>query len=186
MSDGIVAFLLGLAATIASASAWSDDGSVSLPAHDYVLVDQAASADPARALAIIRDALLRAIVEARLAEPGYPAACSVRSAPDPRRPGARNLSCTPHTESSTERDGILLDAEGRFIQLGIVDFPDSRLYLMEIFVVPELPYPKLHSEQRWTVPRVVLRHPRVPRAWHPAIWSVLGRGVKSSGATVLP
>lgn len=182
---GIVVVLTGLATTPSSVSVGASDGPMRLPPRDYVLVDNAAAAKPARLLATVREALQKAVIEAGLAGPGYPRACHVARAPAPGRSGGYEVTCGTGGDDPAEADGILFDADGRFLQLSVVEFPDSRLYLMEVFVVPRLPYPKLQTEERWTIPRVVVHFPQIPTSWHPRIWRALERGIRSLGVTVL-
>ena len=185
MPATVVTVLTWLVGAVAPLAAAAGDDPVRLPPHDYVVVDPTAAAKPARLLAGVREALLRAITEADLAEPGYPRACHVIRTPDPRRPGWFDVACVADAGDPAQSDGILFDSSGRYLQLSVVDFPDSRPYLMEIFVVPRSSDPRLRTEERWSVPRVAVHFPQVARSWHPEIWSALDRGVRSLGATVL-
>ncbi|MDX1431986.1 MAG: hypothetical protein R3286_06010 [Gammaproteobacteria bacterium] len=156
-----------------------------LPPHDYVVVDRAAAVEPRRLLVRVREALRRAIAETDLPEPGYPAPCHVVATPVAGSPGRSDVTCLTDSPRGTGADGILLDEDGHFLQLSTIDFPDSRLYLMEIWIVPELPYPALGTDERWNIPRVAVHYPQIAATWHPGIWSALEKGVKSLDASVL-
>jgi hypothetical protein len=159
--------------------------SVQLPPRDYVFVDEAAYENPARLLAVVRESIANEIEGAGLALPGYPAPCHITMTPIADEPGRYDVSCETGVDEEGEPDGLLLDGSGRFLQFGIVDFPDSRVYVTVIYAVPRMPYADLRSSARWSLPRVVIRFPHVPPAWYPAFWSLLQRAVEATGAKVL-
>ena len=158
---------------------------VQLPPQDYVFVDAAAAADPARLLAIVRQSIETKIREAGLAEPGYPEACAITRTPIPDQPARYDVTCVPGRRGELEPDGLLLDNSGRFLELGIVDFPDSRLWVMKIYAVPYMPFADLETEAGWSIPRVVVRFPHVDPSWYPRIWPVLKDAITQAEAKEL-
>jgi hypothetical protein len=165
------------------------------PEHVFVAMDEVT--EPSQLLARIRDSLIRAISEADLAPAGYPKPCQITREPDPDRPGGYLVFCIEQPPGLTEPaptepeltdvrpiepDGILFDSEGHHMQLSIVDFADSRVYLTRVYLVPRMPYPELESMARLETPRVVLHTPHIPDHWHPDIWGVIERGLEASGA----
>jgi len=156
-----------------------------LPPHDYAFVATEAISEPSALLEALRQDLVEAVAESGLAPVGYPRPCDVSSAPDPDHKGGFLLSCSDTAVTDGEADGILLDPDGHFLQFSVVTFADSRVYLAEVFLVPRLPYPPLGTDERLTIPRVVLRFPSVPTSWHPRIWSVIQAGIEASGARVV-
>jgi hypothetical protein len=161
------------------------DAAVRLPPRDYVFVDEAAAENPELLLAVVRESIASEIREAGLALSGYPTPCHITMTPIPDEPGRYDMSCETGARDGDEPDGLLLDDDGRFLQFGIVDFPDSRVYVMVIYAVPQMPYADLGNEARWSLPRVVIPFPQVPPAWYPGIWSLLERAVEATGAKVL-
>lgn len=156
-----------------------------LPPHDYAFVATEAISEPLALLQALRQHLIEAVADSGLAPSGYPRPCHVSSAPDPDHKGGSLLSCSDTAATGGEADGILLDPDGHFMQLSVVNFPDSRVYLAEVFLVPRFPYPPIGTDERLTIPRVVLRFPSVPTSWHPKIWSVVQVGIEASGARVV-
>lgn len=155
------------------------------PPHDYAYVATEETSDPAALLRALREHLIAAVADSGLAPAGYPRPCRVASAPDPDHEGGSLLSCSDTAATEKERDGILLDSDGHFLQMSVVAFPDSRVYLAEVFLVPRFPFPPLGTDERLTIPRVVLRFPSIPKSWHPQIWSVIQAGIEATGARVV-
>jgi hypothetical protein len=156
-----------------------------LPPHDYAFVASEAINEPSALLQSLRHHLIEAVADSGLAPAGYPRPCHVSSVPDPDHKGGSLLSCLEGPATEQGGDGILLDPDGHFMQLSVVTFPDSRVYLAEVFLVPRFPDPAIGTDERLTIPRVVLRFPSVPISWHPKIWSVIQAGLEASGARVV-
>ena len=79
---------------------------------------------------------LRAAVASSLAdgvlEDGFPRDCTVREPAD--RGGPFVSECV---EGGPSPDGILLDDEGRFLQLVAIDFTSARFFPLEIYLLPD-------------------------------------------------
>ena len=155
------------------------------PPPNYILAGRAERRDTAKALARVRKYLISAFTKSGLAKAGYPKPCHIVMKPDSSKSGASRVSCEALTGRSDEPDGILFTAEKHFMQLSLIDFPDSRLYLAEVFIVPSVPDPRISSLERFYFPRVALHVPTFPPSWHPIIWRVIQEGVESSGAEVI-
>lgn len=155
---------------------------VELPPHDWVVVAPGDDFGPQDLLAAVRDEMVEAVAASGLAAEGYPKPCLIERRPHPDREGAFLVSCVAATATVPPADGVLLDAAGHHIQLSIVDFPDSRAYLTQVFLVSELPPPDVHTEAGMTTPRVVVHHPYVDRGWHPGIWAAIERAIAGTGA----
>jgi hypothetical protein len=156
-----------------------------LPPHNYILAGRAGSQDTNKALARLRKGLISAFAKSGLVKEGYPKPCHIVTRPDSSKAGASHVSCEVLAGRTDEPDGILFTEEKHFMQLSIIDFPDSRVYLAEVFIVPSLPDPRISSLERYNVPRVALHFPFFPISWHPTIWRVIQEGVESSGAEVV-
>jgi hypothetical protein len=102
--------------------------------------------------------------------------------PDPERPPGWFLVSCVDPAAGTEADGILLGADNHYMALEVVDYPSARAFLMEVYLVPHLPYAPLTTEDRYELPRVVVFHPHISAEWHPAIWRAIERGVAATGA----
>lgn len=81
----------------------------------------------------------------------------------PRRPNivnppARARSWPARPAGSTVEKCVRLGPAG-YIELGIVSFPDSRVYLFEVFPFDRQPRKPLSREAAYSLPRVVVRHP---------------------------
>jgi len=153
-----------------------------LPAHDYVFVATSDVGTPSALLATLRDQLIVTIAESGLAPGGYPRPCSMLS----ERPGGLRLSCRESPAEPAPRTGVLLDPEGHYLELSVVDFPDTRVYLAEVLFVRELPDRRLAGKERYTLPRVVLHLPYISSAWHPRTWTLIGQALERAGTRVLP
>lgn len=180
----VVLAVLGLCAVLWPAPTHGRQQGAGLPAHDYVFIDAAAARDPMRLVARLQQQLQRSFVAAGLSQPGYPRPCySALSKPDSS--GVSQVSCREGARKPSVADGLLLDAEGHFLQFMVVDYPSQREYLMEIFIVSSLTRPKLlSSDARWTLPRVVL----LPYAFtsdDAALQRALRLGVEAAGARAL-
>lgn len=172
-----------LGATVAIAG--QDEAVVPLPPHTWVMTGVVDRPDVESTRGRLRDALLAAVRRSGLAPPGYPRPCRTVTTPDPERRDFFTVDCRESGSSSGDADGVLLTPEGHFLRLSVVDFPDSRAYLTEVYLVPHLPDPRLRSMARYDLPRIVIPFPRVPVAWHPVIWEVLERGLRDVGARAL-
>jgi hypothetical protein len=156
-----------------------------LPPHNYILAGRAESQDTNKALARVRKCLISAFAKSGLVKEGYPKPCHIVTRPDSSKAGASHVSCEVLAGRTDEPDGILFTEEKHFMQLSIIDFPDSRVYLAEVFIVPSLPDPRISSLERYNVPRVALHFPLFPISWHPRIWWLIQEGIESSGAEVV-
>jgi len=156
--------------------------SVPGPHPSWALVRADGGRDASAALELIRESLTTALAATGIAPEGFPRPCTIIREPDPSRPpGWFQVSCVdPGT--GAEADGILLDSENHYMALEVVDYPSARAFLLEVYLVPRLPYPPLATDQRYEVPRVVVFHPLISAEWHPAIWEAIETGVAATGA----
>lgn len=166
------------------AAARLDAATQSVPGpHPYwALVRADRGRDASAALQLIRNSLTAALAATGIAPEGYPRPCTIIREPDPDRPpGWFQVSCVA-SGAGAEADGILLDPENHYMALEVVDYPSARAFLLEVYLVPRLPYPPLATDQRYELPRVVVFHPLISAEWHPAIWEAIERGVAATGA----
>ncbi|MBI1734740.1 MAG: hypothetical protein HYR51_06150 [Candidatus Rokubacteria bacterium] len=179
MNVSVAALVVGLVVT-GCATATGTPVPAGRP-HDFALV-VASESPPAGVLTSVCDSVGRAVASAMPVEPGYPRPCRIRATPDERNPPQQRLTCVEPTSTAVIADGLRLDPDGHFLRFGIVDFPDSRLYLMEVYLVPEWPYPDFATDRRWHLPRVTIHFPVVPAAWFPQILTAIEQGVRAAGA----
>ncbi|NIM52932.1 MAG: hypothetical protein GTO22_27460 [Gemmatimonadales bacterium] len=170
---------LGILPSLASAQ------TVPGPHHSWALVRPDSGASPEAARTLVRDSLIAALGATGIAPDGYPRPCRIVREPDPERPpGWFLVSCEelPGDVAADSADGVVLDPDDHYMALEVIDYPHARAFLLEIYLVPRLPYASLGSDARYSLPRVVLFHPFISDEWHPAIWSAIERGVAATGA----
>lgn len=158
--------------------------SVPGPHPSWALVYADSGLQPLVARTLVRDSLVAALAATDIAPPGYPRPCTIVREPDPERPPGWFLVSCVASDSATgpEADGILLSPDNHYVPLEVVDYPSARAFLLEVYLVPRLPYDPLTTERRHELPRVVVFHPRISAEWHPAIWQAIERGIEATGA----
>jgi hypothetical protein len=161
------------------------DSEEGLP-HDWIAPGDTTIAGANRLLLDLRDHIIRAVADAKFTRPGFPKPCSVEARPDPERPGGATLHCVHQAGTVDTASGILFDADGHFMQLAVLSFPDSRLYLAEIFLVQGRLPPRGWRDERYAAPRVALHEPFLDPTWYPTIWSALRTGIEGTGAQLAP
>jgi len=119
----------------------------SLPHHDFALIIPSSKDD----CSSVRNRLLDNIIEyldaSHILPQGYPKACAITTSPSEDNPSIHVVSCVPITTDNKKASGILLDQEGHFIQFSILTYPDTRIYLFEIYLFERLPKKLQHTSQ---------------------------------------
>lgn len=185
-----LAFLAGIlvAATPSTPFAGSEAGAQSVPGPHpaWALVRPDGGPEALGSLALIRNSLIEALAATGIAPEGYPRACAVTRKPDRDRPPGWFLVSCVDPEAGAEADGVLLDPDNHYMALEVVDVPHARAFLLEVYLIPRLPYPPLETDQRYELPRVVVFHPILSAEWHPTIWRAIEEGIAATGAKQLP
>jgi len=123
----------------------------SLPHHDFALIVPSSQDD----YSTVRDRLLDNIIEyldaSHILQQGYPKACVTATSPSEDNPSIHVISCVLSTPYNGKANGILLDPEGHFIQFSILTYPDTRVYLFEIYLFERLPKRLQHTTQEKSV-----------------------------------
>ncbi|HSB69700.1 MAG TPA: hypothetical protein VLT62_10235 [Candidatus Methylomirabilis sp.] len=151
-------------------------------ARDYSLRVDYATQSYEDALLTVRNRLLEELKTARAFPPGYPKPCRFRVAPL-QGPGA-TPAVTPYRSEITDpgAHGLLLDAEGHYVMLGVLDAPDPRPSLFDIFLVGDSEVLALERSARDTLPRIVVQAPVLGDARYPALVELLAKGLRGAGA----
>lgn len=84
--------------------------------------------------------------------------------------------------ADTQAKGILLDAEGHYVMLGVAKYPDTRPYLFEISLVRLSAGVDLEQAERDTWPRVVVSFLVLGDACCPVLLDLLRQGLRHAGA----
>ena len=134
------------------------------------------------ALVMVRDRLIAALQDVHALPPGFPHPCRFRIDP-PQQPGVVSR-LTPEVSVATDpvANGILLDSEGHYLMLGVADFPDARLHLFVVFLVPDSAGLVLAQADRETLPRIVIGFPVLGGSQYPALLDALRQGLRDAGA----
>lgn len=171
------AFLL----TLCLATAASAAPPAALP-HDYSLRVDYATQSYEDALLTVRNHLLAALETALSFPPGFPTPCRFRVG-SPQGPGA-TPAVTPFRSERADpgAHGILLDAEGHYVMLGVLDAPDLRPSLFDIFLLGDSEALAPDPSARDTLPRIVVQVPDLGNARYPALVELLGKGLRRAGA----
>ena len=150
--------------------------------RDYSLRVDYATQSYEDALLTVRNHLLAELRDARTFPPGYPKPCRFRVA-SLQGPGAAP-AVTPYRSEITDpgAHGLLLDAEGHYVMLGVLDAPDPRPSLFDIFLVGDSEVLALEPSARDTMPRIVVQAPVLGDAQYPALVELLAKGLRGAGA----
>jgi hypothetical protein len=123
----------------------------SLPHHDFALIIPSSQDD----YSSVRNRLLDDIIEyldaSHILRQGYPKACVIATSPSEDNPSIHVISCVLSTPDNGKANGILLDPDGHFIQFSILTYPDTRVYLFEIYLFERLPARLQHTSQEHSV-----------------------------------
>jgi hypothetical protein len=150
--------------------------------HDYSLRVDYATASYEDALLTVRNHLLTALKSAHTFPSGYPKPCRFRFDP-PQEPGATSAVTPYRTETADPgAHGLLLDAEGHYVRLGVLDSPDLHPSLFDIFLVGDSEIPALERSARDTMPRIVVQIPVLGDARYPGLVELLATGLRGAGA----
>ena len=153
--------------------------------HDYSLRVDYATASYEDALVTVRNHLLLALKSAHAFPSGYPKPCRFR-VDLPQGPGATS-AVTPYRAETSDpgAQGILLDAEGHYVRLGVLDSPDLRPSLFDIFLVGDSDIPAPEQSARDTMPRIVVQVPVLGDAQYPGLVELLATGLRGAGAQAI-
>ena len=152
------------------------------PQHDYSLRVDYATQSYEDALLTLRNHLLAALEASRTFPSGYPQPCRFRLGP-PEGPGAAPAVAPYRSEiADPGAHGILLDAEGHYVMLGVLDAPDPRPSLLDIFLAGDPEILPLERSARDTLLRIVVQVPVLGDARYPALVELLANGLRGAGA----
>ncbi len=170
--------LLSLA-TVGSAAAPSS------PPREYTLRVNFATDSYEDALLVVRNHILATLKSLHTFPPGYPKPCRFRFN---TVQGPETIeSVTPYGAALADPGayGILLDAEAHYVMLDVIDYPDTRPHLFEIFLVGDADTPALDPTTRDTVPRIVVQYPALGGAPYPSLVEWLAESLRAAGAQVI-
>lgn len=111
-------------------------------------------------------------------ETGFPRDCTVTE------PEIRTVPFDPEClEGGSMPDGLLLDSTGRFLQFVAIDFPSSRLFLFDVYLVPDAATAAiLTPETLVEYPHVAIPHFEMSEATYQQWLTAVERGIQASGA----
>ena len=171
------AFLLAITfATIGSAAPQSV-----LP-HDYSFRVDFATESYEDALLRVRNNLLAALKSADTFPAGYPTVCRFRFEQRQGLGAASGVRAYGSEIGDPGAQGILLDAEGHYVMLGVLDYPDLRPSLFDIFLIGDPAVAELDRANREMMPRIVVQVPVLGDAQYPALAELLAKGLRGAGA----
>jgi hypothetical protein len=153
----------------------------SLPHHDFALIIPSSQDD----YSFVRDRLLHDIIEyldaSHILPQGYPKACAITTSPSEDNPSIHVISCVLGTLDNGKASGILLDQEGHFIQFSILTYPDTRVYLFEIYLFERLPKRLQHTSQENSV-RIGVHLPWLEDTMYEKLFPALEEAIIRAGA----
>jgi hypothetical protein len=111
-------------------------------------------------------------------ETGFPRDCTVTE------PEAPTVPFDPEClEGGAMPDGLLLDSTGTFLQFVAIDFLSSRLFLFEVYLVPDgATAAILTPEALAEYPHVAIPHFELAEATYQQWLAAVERGIQASGA----
>jgi hypothetical protein len=153
----------------------------SLPHHDFALIIPSSQEDHHS----VRKSLLHDIIEyldaSHILPQGHPKACAITTSPSEDNPSIHVVSCVPLTRDNGKASGILLDPEGHFIQLSILTYPDTRVYLFEIYLFERLPARLQNTSQEHSV-RIGVHLPWLEDTMYEKLFPALEEALIHAGA----
>jgi hypothetical protein len=150
--------------------------------HDYSFHVDFATESYEDALLRVRNNLLAALKTADTFPAGYPKVCRFRFEPRQGLEAASGVRPYGSEMGDPGAQGILLDAEGHYVMLGVLDYPDLRPSLFDIFLVGDPAVAELNQAARETTPRIVVQVPVLGDAQYPALAELLAKGIRGAGA----
>ena len=170
--------LLMLVATVACKTVTSDD-SLRVPVH-YWLASPGDEVSVADAFSRLHTAVTQSL-SGGILEPGYPRACAVTGRPPPTGPFYPEC-----LEDGAPHDGLQLAPSGLFLQFVTLDFPSPRLFLFEVYLVPDSRVAESASfEELSQYPRIAIPSfgPLEPN--YEQVLTAIARGFRTAGASTL-
>ncbi len=153
----------------------------SFPHHDFALIIPSSQDD----YSSVRNRLLHGIIEylnaTHMLPQGYPKACMTAASPSEDNPSIHVISCVLITPDNGNANGILLDPEGHFIQFSILTYPDTRVYLFEIYLFERLPATLQHTSQEKSV-RIGVHLPWLEDTMYDTLFPALEEALIHAGA----
>ena len=153
----------------------------SLPHHDFALITPSSQDDYSPIRTKLLDDIIKYLNSSHVLPPGYPKACTTAASPSEDNPSIHIISCIPGTIEDGKDDGILLDAAGHFIQFSILTYPDTRVYLFEIYLTEQLPAKFQRSSQEKSV-RIGVHLPLLEDTMYDTLLPVLEEALIHAGA----
>ena len=123
----------------------------SLPHHDFALIIPSSQNDYSSVLNRLLDDIIEYLDTSHKLQQGYPKACVTATSPSEDNQSIHVISCVPGAPDKGGENGILLDQEGHFIQFSLLTYPDTRVYLFEIYLLEHLPKKIHHTSQEKSV-----------------------------------
>ncbi len=154
------AALVVAASMMATTGTAQEDASRPLPPHDYSLVVPGGGHRAATGLARVEQGLYAALADSKALRDGFPEAGVVVRRPSGTDGQVVRGSCDTPSQPGQTRDSrcIRLGPES-YVELGTVDFPDSRVYLFEVFLFDKPPRQMLDRAAAFSMTRITVHHP---------------------------
>jgi hypothetical protein len=153
----------------------------SLPHHDFALIIPSSQDD----YSSVRNRLLDDIIEyldaSDILPQGFPKACVIATSPSEDNQSVHVISCIRSAPDSGKETGILLDPEGHLIQFSILTYPDTRVYLFEIYLFERLPTRLQHTSQENSV-RIGVHLPWLEDTMYDTLFPALEKALIHAGA----
>jgi hypothetical protein len=119
----------------------------SFPHHDFALTIHSSQDDYPSVLNKLLHDIIEYLNTSHTLPQGYPKACVIVSSPSQDNQSVHVTSCVLNTPNNGNATGLLLDQKGHFIQFSILTFPDTQVYLFEIYLFEQLPATLTHNPQ---------------------------------------
>jgi hypothetical protein len=155
--------------------------SSTLPHHDFALVIPSSQDDYASTRTRLLDDIIEYLNSSHILPQGFPKACMTAASPSEDNPSINIISCIPGATENGKENGILLDADGHFIQFLILTCPDTQVYLFEIHLIERLPAKLLHTSLEKSV-RIGVHLPRLEDTMYDTLLPALEEALIHAGA----
>lgn len=153
----------------------------SLPHHDFALIIPSSQDDHHSMRNRLLDDIIEYLDASHILQQGYPKACVTATSPSEDNPSIHVISCVLSTPDNGKANGILLDPEGHFIQFSILTYPDTRIYLFEIYLFERLPARLQHTSQEKSV-RIGVHLPWLEDTIYDTLFPALEEALIHAGA----
>jgi len=153
----------------------------SLPHHNFAFIIPSSQDDYSSVLNTLLDDIIEYLGASHMLPQGFPKACVIASSPSEDNPSIHDISCVPITTDNGKANGILLDQKGHFIQFSILTYPDTRVYLFEIYLFERLPT-KFHRTLQENRVRFGVRLPWLEDTIYDTLLPVLENALIHAGA----